>query len=77
MAEGNEHQCKLEDRMKICERMISDTDKTTAVMAENFKNLNTTVSEIKESLKWFTRTVTGALILSSISTFIALTKLIK
>ena len=64
MAEENGHHCKLEERMNICERKISDMDKTSIVLTESLKSLSNTVTEIRDGLKWLNRTILGAVVLA-------------
>ena len=74
MAEENEHQCKLEKRMEKVESSMSCYMREGIELKTEFKSLKDIVSEIRDSMKWLSRTLTGAIIVALVSLFVAMIK---
>ena len=74
MAEENGHQCKLESRMEKVEGSLSCYMKEGIELKTEFKSLREMVSEIRDSMKWLSRTLTGAIIVALVSLFVAMIK---
>ena len=74
MAEENGHQCKLESRMEKVEGSLSCYMKEGIELKTEFKALKEIVSEIRDSMKWLSRTLTGAIIVALVGLFVAMIK---
>ncbi len=74
MTEENRHQCKLEKRMEKVEASLSCYMKEGIELKTEFKSLKEMVSDIRDSMKWLSRTLTGAIIVAFVSLFIAMIK---
>ena len=74
MAEENGHRCKLESRMEKVEGSLSCYMKEGIELKTEFKSLKEMVSEIRDSMKWLSRTLTGAIIVALVSLFVAMIK---
>lgn len=74
MAEENGHQCKLESRMEKVEGSLSCYMKEGIELKAEFKSLKEMVSEIRDSMKWLSRTLTGAIIVALVGLFVAMIK---
>ena len=74
MAEENGHQCKLESRMEKVEGSLSCYMKEGIELKTEFKSLKEIVSEIRDSMKWLSRTLTGAIIVALVGLFVAMIK---
>ena len=74
MAEENGHQCKLESRMEKVEGSLSCYMKEGIELKTEFKSLKDIVSDIRDSMKWLSRTLTGAIIVALVSLFVAMIK---
>ena len=74
MAEENGHQCKLESRMEKVEGSLSCYMKEGIELKTEFKSLKDIVSEIRDSMKWLSRTLTGAIIVALVGVFVAMIK---
>ena len=74
MAEENGHQCKLEKRMENVEGSLSCYMKEGIELKTEFKSLKEMVSEIRDSMKWLSRTLTGAIIVALVGLFVAMIK---
>ena len=74
MAEENGHQCKLEKRMEKVEGSLSCYMKEGIELKTEFKSLKEIVSEIRDSMKWLSRTLTGAIIVALVGLFVAMIK---
>ena len=77
MAEENGHQCKLESRMEKVEGSLSCYMKEGIELKTEFKSLKEMVSEIRDSMKWLSRTLTGAIIVALVGLFVAMIKSMK
>ena len=74
MAEENGHQCKLESRMEKVEGSLSCYVREGIELKTEFKSLREMVSDIRDSMKWLSRTLTGAIIVAFVSLFVAMIK---
>jgi len=74
VAEENGHQCKLEKRMEKVEGSLSCYMKEGIELKTEFKSLKEIVSEIRDSMKWLSRTLTGAIIVALVGLFVAMIK---
>ncbi len=74
MAEENGHQCKLEKRMEKVEGSLSCYVREGIELKTEFKSLKEIVSEIRDSMKWLSRTLTGAIIVALVGLFVAMIK---
>ncbi len=74
MAEESGHQCKLEKRMEKVEGSLSCYMKEGIELKTEFKSLKEIVSEIRDSMKWLSRTLTGAIIVTLVGLFVAMIK---
>ena len=74
MAEENGHHCKLESRMEKVEGSLSCYMKEGIELKTEFKALKEMVSEIRDSMKWLSRTLTGAIIVALVGLFVAMIK---
>lgn len=77
MAEENSHQCKLESRMEKVEGSLSCYIREGIELKTEFKSLREMVSEIRDSMKWLSRTLTGAIIVALVGLFVAMVKSMK
>ena len=73
-AEENEHKCILEGRMEKVESSLSCYVREGIELKTEFKSLKDIVSEIRDSMKWLSRTLTGAIIVALVSLFVAMIK---
>ena len=74
MAEEQAHHCKLENRMEKVESNLSCYVKEGIELKAEFKALKDIVSEIRDSMKWLSRTLTGAIIVALVGLFVAMIK---
>mgnify|MGYP006381503913 FL=1 len=74
MAEENGHRCILEGRMEKVEGSLSCYMKEGIELKTEFKSLKEIVSEIRDSMKWLSRTLTGAIIVALVGLFVAMIK---
>ena len=74
MAEENEHRCKLENRMEKVESILSCYVKEGIELKTEFKALKDIVADIRDSMKWLSRTLTGAIIVALVGLFVAMIK---
>ena len=74
MAEENEHRCILEKRMEKVEGSLSCYAREGIELKTEFKSLREMVSEIRDSMKWLSRTLTGAIIVALVGLFVAMIK---
>ena len=74
MAEENGHRCILENRMEKVEGSLSCYMKEGIELKTEFKSLKEMVSEIRDSMKWLSRTLTGAIIVALVGLFVAMIK---
>ena len=74
MAEENGHRCILESRMEKVEGSLSCYMKEGIELKTEFKALKEIVSEIRDSMKWLSRTLTGAIIVALVGLFVAMIK---
>lgn len=72
--EENGHQCKLEKRMEKVESNLSCYVKESIELKTEFKSLKDIVADIRDSMKWLSRTLTGAIIVALVSLFVAMIK---
>ena len=72
--EEKEHHCKLENRMEKLESSLSCYVKEGIELKTEFKSLKDIVADIRDSMKWLSRTLTGAIIVALVSLFIAMIK---
>ena len=72
--EEKEHHCKLENRMEKVESSLSCYVKEGIELKTEFKSLKDIVSDIRDSMKWLSRTLTGAIIVALVSLFVAMIK---
>ena len=69
-----EHKCKLESRMEKVEGSLSCYLKEGIELKAEFKALKEIVSEIRDSMKWLSRTLTGAILVALVGIMITLIK---
>ena len=74
MAEESGHRCILESRMEKIEGSLSCYMKEGIELKTEFKALKEIVSEIRDSMKWLSRTLTGAIIVALVGLFVAMIK---
>ena len=74
MAEEREHHCKLENRIEKVENSLSCYVKEGIELKTEFKSLKDIVSDIRDSMKWLSRTLTGAIIVALVGLFVAMIK---
>ena len=74
MAEEREHNCKLENRMEKVENSLSCYVKEGIELKTEFKSLKDIVSDIRDSMKWLSRTLTGAIIVALVGLFVTMIK---
>ena len=73
-AEEKTHNCKLESRMEKVEGSLSCYLKEVIELKIEFKALKEIVSDIRDSMKWLSRTLTGAILVSLVGIMITLIK---
>ena len=73
-AEENGHRCILESRMEKVEGSLSCYVREGIELKTEFKSLKEMVSEIRDSMKWLSRTLTGAIIVALVGLFVAMIK---
>ena len=69
-----EHKCKLESRMEKVEGSLSCYLKEGIELKTEFKALKEIVSDIRDSMKWLSRTLTGAILVALLGIMITLIK---
>ena len=69
-----EHKCKLESRMEKVEGNLSCYLKEGIELKTEFKALKEIVSDIRDSMKWLSRTLTGAILVALVGIMITLIK---
>ena len=69
-----EHKCKLESRMEKVEGNLSCYLKEVIALKTEFKALKEIVSDIRDSMKWLSRTLTGAILVALVGIMITLIK---
>ena len=69
-----EHKCKLESRMEKVEGSLSCYLKEVIELKTEFKALKEIVSDIRDSMKWLSRTLTGAILVALVGIIITLIK---
>ena len=74
MAEENGHHCKLEGRMDKVESSLGCYVKDSIELKSEFKALKDIVSDIRDSMKWLSRTLTGAILVALVGVMITLIK---
>ena len=74
VVEEKEHHCKLENRMEKLESSLSCYVKEGIELKTEFKSLKDIVADIRDSMKWLSRTLTGAIIVALVSLFVAMIK---
>lgn len=74
MAEENGHHCKLEGRMEKVEGSLSCYMREGIELKTEFKSLKDIVSDIRDNLKWISRTIIGSVIVTLITVTFALIK---
>ena len=73
-AEEKTHNCKLESRMEKVEGSLSCYLKEVIELKTEFKALKEIVSDIRDSMKWLSRTLTGAILVALVGIMITLIK---
>ena len=74
MAEENGPRCIREGRMEKVEGSLSCYVREGIELKTEFKSLREMVSEIRDSMKWLSRTLTGAIIVALVGLFVAMIK---
>ena len=74
MAEENGHHCKLEGRMEKVEGSLSCYIREGIELKTEFKSLKDIVSDIRDSMKWISRTIIGSVIVALVTVTFALIK---
>ena len=74
MAEENGHRCILESRMEKVEGSLSCYVREGIELKTEFKSLEEMVVDIRDSMKWLSRTLTGAIIVALVGLFVAMIK---
>lgn len=74
MAEDGEHYCKLESRMEKVEGSLSCYVREGIELKTEFKSLKDIVSDIRDSMKWISRTIIGSVIVALVTVTFALIK---
>jgi hypothetical protein len=74
VAEENGHQCKLEGRMEKVEGSLSCYMREGIELKTEFKSLKDIVSDIRDSMKWISRTIIGSVIVALVTVTFALIK---
>ena len=69
-----QHKCKLESRMEKVEGSLSCYLKEGIELKTEFKALKEIVSDIRDSMKWLARTLTGAILVALVGIMITLIK---
>ena len=72
--EEKEHYCKLEGRFEKIENNLSCYMKEGIELKTEFKSLKDIVADIRDSMKWLSRTLTGAIIVALVGLFVAMIK---
>ena len=73
-SDEQEHKCKLESRMEKVEGNLSCYLKEGIELKTEFKALKEIVSDIRDSMKWLSRTLTGAILVALVGIMITLIK---
>ena len=74
MAEEIGHHCKLEGRMEKVEGSLSCYMREGIELKTEFKSLKDIVSDIRDSMKWISRTIIGSVIVALVTVTFALIK---
>ena len=74
MGEDGEHHCKLESRMEKVESSLSCYVREGIELKTEFKSLKDIVSDIRDSMKWISRTIIGSVIVALVTVTFALIK---
>jgi hypothetical protein len=74
VAEESGHQCKLEGRMEKVEGSLSCYMREGIELKTEFKSLKDIVSDIRDSMKWISRTIIGSVIAALVAVTFALIK---
>ena len=74
MAEESGHHCKLESRMEKVEGSLSCYVREGIELKAEFKSLKDIVSDIRDSMKWISRTIIGSVIVALVTVTFALIK---
>ena len=74
MAEEQVHHCKLESRMDKIESNLGCYVKDSIALKSEFKALKDIVSDIRDSMKWLSRTLIGAILVALVGVMITLIK---
>jgi hypothetical protein len=74
VAEENGHHCKLEGRMEKVEGSLSCYMREGIELKTEFKSLKDIVSDIRDSMKWISRTIIGSVIAALVAVTFALIK---
>ena len=74
MAEEIGHHCKLEGRMEKVEGSLSCYMREGVELKTEFKSLKDIVSDIRDSMKWISRTIIGSVIVALVTVTFALIK---
>ena len=69
-----EHKCKLESRMEKVEGSLSCYVREGIELKTEFKSLKDIVSDIRDSMKWISRTIIGSVIVALVTVTFALIK---
>ena len=69
-----EHKCKLESRMEKVEGSLSCYVRESIELKTEFKSLKDIVSDIRDSMKWISRTIIGSVIVALVTVAFALIK---
>ena len=69
-----QHKCKLESRMNKVENSLGCYLKDSIELKSEFKALKDIVSDIRDSMKWLSRTLTGAILVALVGIIITLIK---
>ena len=69
-----EHKCKLESRMEKVEGSLSCYVRESIELKTEFKSLKDIVSDIRDSMKWISRTIVGSVIVALVTVAFALIK---
>jgi hypothetical protein len=74
VAEESGHHCKLEGRMEKVEGSLSCYMREGIELKTEFKSLKDIVSDIRDSMKWISRTIIGSVIAALVAVTFALIK---
>jgi hypothetical protein len=74
VAEESGHHCKLEGRMEKVEGSLSCYMREGIELKTEFKSLKDIVSDIRDSMKWISRTIIGSVIVALVTVTFALIK---